>query len=242
MAKKAKNCPAWLATFADLMSLLMAIFVLLYSMSTIEEPKYVEVVKSLSESLGGSDAITKEQVAYFAAVAESIEAEKAKDAPPIEVVSQIEELKPLYESLVETFAQSDGTSDIQIEYDPEADQIKVIFPEQIAFDPGRAQLKPRFAAILSDSYDLSNESVSLKVIGHTDKRPVTGGRFHSNWELSSARASSVVEFLVRNGRVRAEQAQAIGVADTQPISKGESYLDFAKNRRVEVLISTDKRF
>ena len=141
--------------------------------------------------------------------------------------------------MLETFSKNKDSREVNIEYDTSLNQIKVVFPEQIAFDPGRAELKPRFAKLLKDSYELKDESVLIKVIGHTDKRPIVGGRFHSNWELSSARAASVVVELVASGSIWPDQAQAIGVADSQPVSTGNSPVDFAKNRRVEVLISPE---
>ncbi|MBN2864615.1 MAG: hypothetical protein JXK16_01285 [Thiotrichales bacterium] len=65
MAKKVKPCPGWLATFADLMSLLMALFVLLFAMSTIDVPKYKSVVESLTEALGHGETLSEAQIAYF---------------------------------------------------------------------------------------------------------------------------------------------------------------------------------
>lgn len=247
MAKKLKPCPAWLATFADMMSLLMAVFVLLFAMSIVEESKYVEVVESLSVALGWEGTLSPEQVRYIESVRmkqeakeKASEAESSKSSSAVQIQeSVIENLKPLYESLIKTYATGEDSNKIKIKYDSGRDQVKVVFPEQIAFDAGRAELKPRFAELLKNSYKLKNEAVFVKVIGHTDKRPVTGGRFYSNWELSSARAASVVVTLVASGRLRPDQVQAVGVADTIPVSSGTTEADFAKNRRVEVIISPE---
>ncbi len=247
MARKVKSCPAWLATFADLMSLLMAMFVLLYAMSSTDDAKYVEVVESLTEALVGKGGFSSEQIIYIESIKSKIESKdvtssNSESVPPeSNKVKEIlvDNLTPLYESLLETFSKNKDSKEVNIEYDASLNQIKVVFPEQIAFDPGRAELKPRFAKLLKDSYELKNEPVLIKVIGHTDKQSIVGGRFHSNWELSSARAASVVVELVASGSVRADQAQAIGVADSQPVSNGNSQADFAKNRRVEVLISPE---
>jgi chemotaxis protein MotB len=243
MARKVKSCPAWLATFADLMSLLMAIFVLLYAMSSTDEAKYAQAVKSLNEALAGKDAFSEKQIIYMESIKSKLEsspepASVAPESTPVKV-TLVDNLSPLYESLLETFSKNKDSKDIKIAYDDLLNQIKVVFPEQIAFDTGRAELKPRFAKLLKDSYELKNEPVLIKVIGHTDKQPISGGRFHSNWELSSARAASVVVQLVASGSIRPGQAQAIGVADSQPIALGNTPADFAQNRRVEVLISTE---
>ena len=239
MASKCrKGSPVWMATFADLMSLLMALFVLLFAMSTIEVPKYQAVVESFNETLGNGSELTPEQKQFF----ESVKLSQEEDVQTVlEAVQQrdestIENLQPFYESLIETYAEADQNKEIKIEYDSEKNVIQLVFPEQIAFDPGRAVLKPRFRELLRDLFDFKNESVSVKVFGHTDSRPIYGGRFKSNWELSSARASSVVEALIRNESILPTQGQAIGVADTQPISFGKTTSDYAKNRRVEILM------
>jgi chemotaxis protein MotB len=146
----------------------------------------------------------------------------------------------LYESLIETYSKGGLNNDIKIQYDEESNQVRLVFPEQIAFDPGRAELKPRFLELLHKFYDFKDKKVAIQAIGHTDSRPVSGGRFKSNWELSSARAASVIEQLVKTNIVKPEQAQAIGLADTEPVSRGNTALDYAKNRRVEIRITPEE--
>jgi len=245
MAKKARGGPAWLATFADLMSLLMAFFVLLYAMSSTDVPKYKAVVESLSETLGNGSELTPEQEQFFQSLQLSMDAESKKTQQPKpepEIVQKtiVDNLQPLYDSLIETYSKEDENSEIKIHYDKANNQIRLVFPEQIAFDPGRADLKPRFIELLKKFFQFRGEKVALQAVGHTDSRPISGGRFKSNWELSSARASSVIEQLVKDNAIRPEQAQAIGLADTQPISTGTTEEDYAKNRRVEILITPEK--
>jgi len=242
VAKKAKPCPAWLATFADLMSLLMALFVLLYAMSSTDVPKYKAVVESLTETLGNGSELTPEQEQFFQSLLLAKDSESETTEPPQpEVVEKtvVESLKPLFDSLVDTYSEAGQNKEIKITYDEVTNQIRLVFPEQIAFDPGRADLKPRFVELLRQFFMFKDEKVAVQVIGHTDSRPISGGRFKSNWELSSARAASVIERLVNDRNIRAEQAQAIGLADTQPVSTGTTSFDYAKNRRVEVLVTPE---
>ena len=239
MASKCKGCgPAWLATFADLMSLLMALFVLLFAMSSLEVPKYKAVVESLTEALGGGTELSPEQIHYFQSLQKSMQEEADKDASQVVVKNTvIQDLHPLYDSLVETYTNASKQQDIKIQYDAENNQIRLVFAEQIAFDPGSAELKPYFKVLLRKFFLFKQEDVALKVVGHTDSRPITGGRFKSNWELSSARAASVIEQLVGDGSIRPDQAEAVGLADTQPVALGNTEKDYAKNRRVEVLVT-----
>lgn len=240
MAKKAKGGgAAWLATFADLMSLLMALFVLLYAMSSPEAAKYKAMVESLTEALGHGAELTPEQKDFF----NSIPREIPTETPNIEAKpgqsNQDEAMKALYQKLEKSFSHQGGDNQIDIKYNEQSNQIKMVFPEQIAFDRGSADLKLRFKVTLRKFYQFRKEPVAIQVVGHTDSVPIRGGRFHSNWELSSARASSVIMQLIEDGSVRPDQVQAVGLADTQPIALGNSDEAHAKNRRVEILITPE---
>lgn len=242
MAKKASGgSPAWMATFADLMSLLMALFVLLYAMSSPEAAKYKAAVESLTEALGNGSELTPEQLEFFRSVPDEIPTESI-EPPKKEGLSDSEKeaMRMLYEQLEKSFSHSTGEGNIEIAYDDESNQIQLVFPEQIAFDQGSADLKARFRVILRKFYQFRKESVAIQVVGHTDSIPISGGRFRSNWELSSARAAGVITQLIEDGSVRPDQVQAIGLADTQPIEKGDTAEAHAKNRRVEILITREE--
>ncbi|MDR1289517.1 MAG: peptidoglycan-binding protein [Holosporales bacterium] len=118
---------------------------------------------------------------------------------------------------------------------------RFIFQSELFFDSasdelseeGRKQVS-EIAAITKEIGDKIPGKIRwiLRVDGHTDKRPISGGKFASNWELSSARAISVVKYLIECG-VKAEHLVAAGFGENQPISRGSSMEDFAKNRRIE---------
>lgn len=232
MAKQKCNDAPWLATFADLMSLLMAIFVLLFAMSTLDADKYESIVRSLTQTLGHGKDLTQTQVQYFKQVQEEQQAEQDKDGE-----TTIENLKPLFESLVETFAMASVESDVQVTLDTDHKQVRISFPESISFPTGRADLKPGFNVYLRKLRPFIGESDLVKAVGHTDKRPIFSGRFQSNWELSSARAASVIQRLIEEGLVQSKQAEVVGVADNSPLSDADTESGYAKNRRVEIIIS-----
>lgn len=233
MAKKVKPCPGWLATFADLMSLLMAVFVLLFAMSTLDADKYEQVVRSLTESLAGGDDLTKTQLQYFNSQTEQKQQEQQSLEKKGETL--VEDLKPLFESLIETYASNDNP-DIKINYDPEKNQIKVTFAEQISFASGRSELKPKLIFLLRKLKVYLNDELMVKAVGHTDAIPVRGGRYESNWELSSSRAAAVINRLIKDRIISPIQGEAIGLADTQPIIDEKSPEAYAKNRRVEIIL------
>lgn len=226
--KKSGDSQAWLATFADLMSLLMAVFVLLFAMSTLDANKYEALVKSLTQTLGHGADLTQQQVQYFTSVSAESRSENSGE-------TVMDNLKPLYDSLIETYAPSKD-SDITVTLDEEDKMIRVRLPESISFSPGRADLKASVVPQLRKLKSHISSDILVKAVGHTDKRAVSGGRFKSNWELSSARAAAVVQQLVADGVVQPSQVEVVGVADTQPLEVEDSLEAFAKNRRVEILL------
>ncbi|MDG4813376.1 flagellar motor protein MotB [Hydrogenovibrio sp. 3SP14C1] len=244
MVKKSDDCPTWLATFADLMSLLMAVFVLLFAMSTLDAKKYEGIVESLTNTLGHGSGLNQVQLEYFKKT-ERINPIPSEQAKP-ELSSNLnqnsdskplpEKLKPLYESIAKTYERSQHDSNIEVTIDEDRQQVKVSFPERISFPTGEADLKPGFAAQLQKLKKHIDNTLLVKAIGHTDKRPISSGRFKSNWELSSARAAAVIQQLIDDRIITPDQAQVIGVADTHPVDDRDTEAAYALNRRVEIIL------
>jgi len=115
-------------------------------------------------------------------------------------------------------------------------QIRLQMHASMLFDTGEANLAESAEAPLRDLTKLlQNYPGRVEVAGHSDDIPITGGRYHSNWELSSARAASVVESLIAMG-IPASRLHATGYADTRPISSNATPEGRAKNRRVEFIV------
>lgn len=225
MAKKCeepkKGSPLWMTTFADLMSLLFALFVLLYAMSEVNKEKFVIV----SDSIKSGFSI---DVAPSPTSQESV----VKEAP-------IEDFKPLYESLIELFKEDIKKSDAEIDYDAENDSIFIRFSNEVAFENGSATLKSMFIIKLRRFFGLKKyrDEVNVKIMGHTDGTPLSpGAHFRSNWELSASRASAVAEDLIQNGMLSPGDVEVAGYADTHRLSLTNDPGDIKKDRRVEIVI------
>lgn len=122
---------------------------------------------------------------------------------------------------------------------------RFVFPSELFFDAGLAELKPganeqldKLAAALVDLDGKIPDEIAwvLRVDGHTDKRPIATGQYPSNWELSAARAISVVRYLISKG-VKAERLVAAGFGEFQPIDPGDSDEALARNRRIELKLT-----
>lgn len=232
MGKKSDDCPTWLATFADLMSLLMAVFVLLFAMSTLDAKKYEGIVESLTNALGHGAGLNKIQLEYFK------QTEQIEPIPTQQPKSTVtpEKLQPLYERIAKTYEKSQQENNIEVTIDEDRQQVKVSFPERISFPTGEADLKPGFSVQLRKLKHHIDNTILVKAIGHTDKRPISSGRFKSNWELSSARAAAVIQQLIDDEIITPDQAEVIGVADTHPVDERDNEAAYALNRRVEIIL------
>ncbi len=130
--------------------------------------------------------------------------------------------------------------DIRIEGD------RFVFPSELLFETGSAELGlagkqqvEQLASSLKDIAKVIPDDIDwvLRIDGHTDKRPITSERFFSNWELSSARAITIVQTMINNG-IAANRLAATGFAEHHPIDTGETLEAYARNRRIELKLTS----
>jgi len=122
----------------------------------------------------------------------------------------------------------------------DGDNIIIRLAEQGSFASGSAELQPAFLALLqSVSASLAGSTGGISVEGHTDNIAlVPGGRYRTNWDLSSARAAVVADYLLGVSSLEAGQVSVAGFADTRPIAANDTAVGRAQNRRIEVIVST----
>jgi chemotaxis protein MotB len=220
------GAPKWMTTFSDLMSLLLCFFVLLLSFSEMDVARFKEVAGSLKMAFGvqrkeivfqlpkGLDIITTEFPPQFT-VEELLE--RIKAAVKLELIKgeiQIETLK---------------------------DKIILRFKDDLLFAKGSAELNPRAKALLLKLGEvLSLFDGDIVVAGHTDDLPIRSKKFRSNWDLSAARAVSVVDFLLAHKFVLPRHIMAVGYGPSRPLYPNDSEKHRAANRRVEIILLQKK--
>jgi len=233
MAKKKGGSAGWLATFADMMSLLMAFFVMLYAMSEVEVDKYEAVTQSLTETFSHGQDTTQTQRQHFQQTQTQPTPNENTGTAEKNI---LEDLKPLYDSLIETFAKELAQTKLNIQLEENGQRLRITFPNEVAFPSGQAIITDAFWRLLYKLPSWQNQPVQVKVIGHTDSRPIFNEKFLNNWELSAIRAATVVDELTQIEKIHPHQAMAIGLADTQPLDPRQTPEAYRKNRRVEILI------
>jgi chemotaxis protein MotB len=247
--KHSRGSPAWIVTFADLATLLLTFFILLLSFAEMDVEKYRAMANSMTAALGGTPVslIATEPARpsttepLLTAPSPSAPApeltpelidERADTAAPTRISSGIIDLAS---ALIAELEAEVASEDLSVNYDQE--QVVIRFAEDAAFRSGEAEIKPGMIPILERVVEvLSACTGDVLVAGYTDDRPISSGRYRSNWDLSAARAVSVVHELVLNRNVPAERVIAAGRAETNPLVANDTPENRARNRRVEIAI------
>ena len=261
--------PAWMATFADLMSLLMCFFVLLLSFAEMDVQKFKQIAGSMKLAFGVQNEFELEDIPKgTSVVATEFSPGKTTDDTIIETIQQVTdqttdpslrvgegeideaELEKLMEQrvaalLAETEADTEKLKDMledevqtgKVDVESEGRTITVRIREQGSFDSGSATLKTDFRPVIARIRGALIEIPGrVSIEGHTDNVPLRGGRFESNWALSSSRALSVTHELLADDRLDEERLMVVGFADTRPFTSNDSAVGRAANRRVEIVI------
>ena len=237
-----EGAPAWLATFADLMSLLMCFFVLLLSFSEIDLEKYKQVAGSMQAAFG----IQREVVADEIPKAESVIAREFSpgrpEPTPIPTVRQTTsaDAQPIprkVEELAERLREALG-AEVEagaVELVAEDYGVKLRIRDEDAFPSGSAALQPAFVPVLDKlAGALAGREGKIIVSGHTDDVPIRTRTYPSNWVLSSARAASVVHHLAEARLDDPSRIEIRAYAQTRPLAPNDSAAARAANRRVEI--------
>jgi chemotaxis protein MotB len=247
-----EGLPEWLATFADLMSLLMCFFVLLLSFSEMDILKYKQVAGSMSDAFGVQRDIEADEIPKGTSIIAQ-EYSPGKPEPTImDVIKQqtsddsstFIEVKENINIDVEELllkARSELSEEIEqkiLEVLPYNNGVMLRIQEHNSFASGSAYVSRDFQVILDKIIGLLNKvSGSIVVAGHSDNLTISTEKFPSNWVLSSARAASVVHYMVTQDLKDTQRLEIRGHADTQPVLSNDTKANQAKNRRIEINIA-----
>jgi chemotaxis protein MotB len=266
------NHERWLVSYADMLTLLFVLFVVLFSMSSVDQKKFAELAAGLSAGFGaqsvafqgsestldGSGNATQfipidpgvdpgdggtgtanmsatEKQAVEAAVRAQGRAKASKDAQA--AVKEAENLKKVEEQISDALAKSKLLSDVKFTID-ERGLVVTVITNEVVFDGNRADLRPGGAKILDAiAPALAKLPNNIEVDGHTNQLKAKTTFYPSGWELSTARASAVVRYLVDHGLTKSRM-QAVGFSDTKPLLPAADPRSVQLNRRVDVVVRT----
>ena len=251
------NHERWLITYADMITLLMVLFIVLYSISQVDLAKFKQLKSGIAGGFGGPTALAAVQggagplegggAVFDAQVTGTGTQPSAQAAEAALADAQQRATAARQERSVLQKAQQEIQHNLDEEGLGGAVQFRLesrglvvtIVSDKVLFDPGEADLKPQGAEVIDKlAAALGRLPNKLSIEGHTDNTPVSG-RYPSNWELSTARATTVLRTMIERYGIAASRLQAAGYADTQPVAGNGDAAGRAANRRVEIVVMAD---
>jgi chemotaxis protein MotB len=213
----------WLLTYADMITLLMAFFIMLYSMSILNMNRFKEVAVSIRSGFSGDISGQSRNGNLI-----TINAPKLDDGAgvPWKVAQKIQ-------NFVE---QENLGKSVRMRVDERGLVISIV-TDKVVFDKGQAGLSDAAKRIMEGVADaLKQVPNQIRIEGHTCNLPVASAKYASNWELSTARATMVVRFFIDHCGIPASRLSAVGYADSKPLVPNTSEKNRALNRRVDVIV------
>ena len=252
--KQPKGSPKWMTTFSDMMTLILVFFILLFSMSSIDAARFEAVAESFKNRMifdGFPSTLSmdnptensnlnqnQEGATDFKNNLFDEETEDLDESQSGNTEDNLENLENLDKLLAEVkgYLEENQLDDV-ISANRTDQGVVLILQERILFDTAEANIKVEGEPFLEKiGLLLDNIPNEVRVEGHTDNRPISTAEYPSNWELSAARASSVIRNIINTHNLDDNRFIAVGFGDTRPIVPNNSVENWRKNRRVEIVI------
>ena len=260
-----ENHERWLVSYADMMTLLMVLFIVMFAISSINQGKFDQLKQGLKNGFGapqtmmagganildsgGGVAPDPPQVDGFnqgGAGGANVNSWKAMSAEQVarlasatqqaQVRQEVENLKKAEAALKAALEKAGIPRGATFRFD-ERGLVVTIATDKVLFDSGSADLSARGRRILDAvTPALADLPNRISVDGHTNSLPIATDRFPSNWELSTDRATGVLRYLARSGGIGVDRLSAAGYADTRPLRPGSDPRAVVVNRRVEIVV------
>jgi chemotaxis protein MotB len=244
MARKQKhpehvNHERWLVSYADFVTLLFAFFVVMFAVSQVDTKKMGRFTESFTGAVTWNmfDAPGKGMMPHDTSPSPIGEAEEAKNGKgksksPSADNAPAKQLKAALESKLRTKAELSSLRVIEAR-----GEIILRLPERLLFDVAAADIRPEGrSAVLLILAELAKHDVAVRVEGHTDSTPIHTEKFPSNWELSGARAMSVLRVITETNKMSPDRLSGAGYGEHHPIAPNDTLDGRAQNRRVDLVI------
>ena len=254
-AEEHVNHERWLITYADMITLLMVLFIVLFAIGQTDLQKFAQLRDSLNNSLGGKGGqavfkggagpldgslnIVPQQklgVQEVSAPDRAVQQAAAKEQAREAAIAQQSQSFSKVQQQIQSQLTSVGLGD-SVHFRTETRGLVVtVVTDRVLFDEGKADLRPEGTQVLDGMLPaLIQLPNAIAIEGHTDDQPIHSSLYPTNWELSTARATSVLRYLSDRG-LAANRLSAAGYADQKPVSPNDTDAHRSDNRRVEVVI------
>jgi len=223
-AEENESSERWLLTYSDLITLLLAFFIMMYTFSKQDANKYKEVSAHLKAIFTGGTGIVYQ--------GSNTDIDVISD----KIVSE-DEIKKQIEHEIQEVANISGLEgNFSVFSDERGITIRIV--DKAFFDQGKADLKKNAEMMLEKIIPVINSIKNhVRIEGHTDDTPIKTNEFKSNWELSVKRATEVVSYLIEKGDIPPRRISAAGYAEYRPIVKNDTDANKSMNRRIEIIVT-----
>ncbi|MEF9952122.1 MAG: flagellar motor protein MotB [Clostridium sp.] len=221
------NHERWLITYADLITLLMVFFIIMYSMGRVDAEKYQQLANSLNVAFtgGGKSPIGTDKPPITDG-----------NVKPIPEVQQMENAK----EEVDEYLKGEGLSN-KVNTNIDERGLVISLQDTVIFDSGSAVVRDDQATTLIKIGNILKKMPNyIRIEGHTDNVPIKNTIFSSNWDLSAMRASNMVEILVTSSGITPSKISAMGYGEYRPVANNKDVVGRSKNRRVDIVILNSK--
>jgi len=246
--KENSGAPKWMVTYSDMVTLVLVFFILLFSMSQIDLHKFESITQSFQsravlDFLPSTVPADDEFPSNNGTGGSGVIADDEKEEPNLEdLMEYLEDWEKKAEvnnrlyTDVQDFLHTEELGDV-ISATQTDEGVILVLQDNILFDPGKAEILDSGRDFLNKVAHLINDITNIvRVEGHTDNRPMSSYRYPSNWELSGARAGSVVRYLIEEHGIDEERFLIAGYGETRPVAPNDTAENQSKNRRVEIVI------
>jgi chemotaxis protein MotB len=233
---------SWLIPYADLLTLLLALFIVLFSMSSVDAQKFGAMSRAFNEIFAGGygvlefDSPMQPQDPAPTPQEEQEEGEKKEQPKQSDIDKDQQELQEL-QNKINTYIEEKKLKD-KLGTKLTDEGLLVTIRDNVLFKSGIAEVRPEDIKIAREISDLliMNPPRNIIISGHTDNVPIRNASYDSNWELSVMRAVNFMKVVLKNDSLDPRWFSAKGFGEFQPVASNKTTEGKAKNRRVEILI------
>ncbi len=229
----AENTGAWMVTFSDLIMLLLTFFVLLLTMSSLDQKALKELISHLQDSTGVLEFSGLGEISSMTSIVEKYNTSNSKIVISHDKLTQLSGL-----NLIEANTLKDRMKDIEALINITDDERGIVFSfhENIFFKPGTTSIDKAHASVLNSIARAIDENMNdILIMGHTDSTPIKSGRYPSNWELSNYRGLAVLNYFIKEAKLNPQRFAVGGYGFSRPLKPNDTVDNRSTNRRVEII-------
>jgi chemotaxis protein MotB len=240
-----ENSERWMVTYADMLTLLLVLFIVLYAISSVNTSKFQQLKTGLASAfkngqpsvlIGGNGVVGHDSVTPPQANAANAAAAIAAAAAKAAAAKEVEQFRKIEDSVKASLSTIGLANAAQFAIDQRGLVVTVV-TDDLVFAGNSATLESEGQQVISAvAAPLKGVTNNIQVDGHTNQEKVSTAPYPTGWELSSARASSVVEYLISHQGIPASRLSAVGFSDQKPLIAPSDPRSKVLNRRVDIVV------